>query len=118
MRAGAMRRGDAAEDMCRRAVDLGPLFDAPPVPSMATHDDYATSRAAADRVAPATGALRGRVLHAIKRQPGITDPELERLPEFADCGPSTVRKRRSELLKQGWLRAAGTRDGATCWEPA
>jgi hypothetical protein len=105
----------------RAGFDLGPLFDAavattPAVPPMATHDDYRTSRDAADRVAVRAGSLRDHVLQAIRSRPGITDPELERLPQFADCGASTVRKRRSELLKMGYLRSVGSRDGATQWE--
>ncbi len=117
MRSGSMPdRGDAVEAARarRQAADLGPLFDVP-VPPMATHDDYATSRAAADAVAPITGALRLQVLAVIRATPKITDPELERLPQFAQYAASTVRKRRSELLKMGELRADGARDGASCW---
>lgn len=119
-------RGDEVEyarqaSRSRAAHDdgFGPLFDAPSTPlPLATHDDYQTSMDAADRIAPITGALRLRILAIIRAHPGITDPELERRPEFAGekWGFSTIRKRRSELLTLGAIRAAGKRENATCWE--
>lgn len=107
----------------RAGFDLGPLFDSAvdrpsPVPPMTAAGDYRTSRDAADRASVRAGSLRDHVLQAIRSRPGITDPELEKLPQFATCGASTVRKRRSELLKMGYLCAAGSRDGATCWQIA
>ena len=53
--------------------------------------------------------LRGMV-HAgdpFDRHGPMTDDELERLPEFAGYGPSTIRKRRSELYQQQALRVCG-----------
>jgi hypothetical protein len=42
----------------------------------------------------------------------MTAKEAERLPDFADLGFSTVRKRCSEGVQQGWLRTTGTiKDG-------
>ena len=37
----------------------------------------------------------------------MTDEQLENLPEFHDYGPSTIRKRRSELFQQHALVAVG-----------
>jgi hypothetical protein len=46
---------------------------------------------------------------------GLTDRELEQLPQFAHYGPSTIRKRRSELYQGGILTHRGTRDGLMVW---
>lgn len=115
------RRGDAAEyERQRRRVDtadLGPLF-APALPEAPTvaPADHVTSRMAAERVLPIAGSLRLRVLRAIASCEGLTDAELERLPEFASYGFSTVRKRRSELFKARLVAGDGTRLGLTVWK--
>jgi hypothetical protein len=41
----------------------------------------------------------------------MTDGELENLPVFAHYGPSTVRKRRSELYQAGRVAETGARRG-------
>jgi hypothetical protein len=98
--------------------DLGPLF-APTLPEAApvAAVDHGTSRDAADRVLPITGALRRRILVLLidAYDEGMTDKELEDLPEMKRYGFSTVRKRRSELFKAGLLKAAGSRGGLTVW---
>jgi hypothetical protein len=97
---------------------MADLFDppAPPTPDHRT-PDYATSIAAAHRVRQASVALRPRILLLLEDagEAGLTDLELERHPAFDKYGASTVRKRRSELLALGLVRAAGKRDGATVW---
>ncbi len=121
-------RGDAVElGRARRtaaADDLGPLFGAEPHAPLAApiypasaHDDYQTARDAADRVAALSPSLRTRVLELIRQSGsrGMTDLELEVLPEFKDLGFSTVRKRRSENKAAGLLFPSGRRDGATVW---
>jgi hypothetical protein len=50
-----------------------------------------------------------QVLAAFRLYGNMTDETLENLPEFADYGPSTIRKRRSELYQQQALAVAGER---------
>ena len=65
-----------------------------------------TSLEAAQSVVRHRTALQVQILHMIQGHP-MTDEELERLPELRDYGPSTVRKRRSELYQEGLLREDG-----------
>ena len=100
------------------AEDFGPLF-APGVteaPAVAVAD-HATSRDAAEKVAAFAGGLRRRVVELIAAAgpTGMTDLELEALPEFAQYGASPVRKRRSEAKAAGYLQPQGARGGATIW---
>lgn len=82
------------------------------IAGMVRGDSPLTSQAAAVRVLPKLSALQAEVLAVAD---GRTDREIERLPRFAAYAPSTVRKRRSELLQQGRIRADGDRDGLTVW---
>lgn len=103
------------------APDDLPLFATPELPEapMAGLADHATSREAADAVAPIAGALRARLFDTIQRAgpTGLTAAELERLPEFKDYGASTVRKRVSELSRYqpAVIRAVGKRGGCAVW---
>lgn len=94
-----------------------PLFALPPA---VRSTDPATSREAAARIRPQVRALHRAVWAAIDAAgaAGLTDRELEILPQFGVYGPSTVRKRRSELFQLGHLVAAGTRDRLTVWVTA
>lgn len=98
-----------------------PLWEAARVPAkagpMVRRRDRKTCRVAADRVRPVLSPLRLAVLDAITAagDAGLTDKELERLPQFAALGFSTARKRRSELYQLGYLREAGVRDRLTVW---
>jgi hypothetical protein len=67
----------------------------------------ATEVLAADRVARRLSELHTAVLEAFRDHGAMTDEQLEQLPRFAAYGPSTIRKRRSELLQQGRLVACG-----------
>lgn len=82
--------------------------------------DRQTSKDAAERVRPHLSQLQTAVLNALMAHgaAGLTDKELERLPLFQDLAPSTVRKRRSELLQLGRVREAGVRDRLTVWVAA
>ena len=71
-----------------------------------------TSQAAAVRVLPKLSQLQAEVLAVAD---GRTDREIERMDVFARYAPSTVRKRRSELLQPGRIRSDGDRDGLTIW---
>jgi hypothetical protein len=98
-------------------VDELPLFTAPVPPGHRARDPE-TSKAADAGIRKVAGPLRAQVLQVLQAHPdGLTDRELERRAEFASYGPSTVRKRRSELYQMGYLRPNGTRDGLTVWAP-
>jgi hypothetical protein len=70
------------------------LFDAPPT---TRRHDPATSFAAAKRVEWTITLMQQAVLQHIKQMGPVTAAELEDLPVFSKCAPSTVRKRVSEL---------------------
>lgn len=61
--------------------------------------DPQTSLDAAERIMPKIGSLHLKVLAALTVP--MTDEELELLDEFHGYGPSTIRKRRSELYQLG-----------------
>lgn len=100
-------------------ADELPLFATPVstrVPPGHRTEDPATSKAADAGIRKVAGTLRAQVLQVLQaHRDGLTDRELERRAEFASYGPSTVRKRRSELYQMGYLRPNGTRDGLTVW---
>lgn len=79
---------------------------------MVRGNDPETSQAAAVGLLPKLSTLQAAVLAVAD---GRTDREIEAMPHFAQYAPSTVRKRRSELLQQGRLMADGDRDGLTVW---
>lgn len=94
------------------------LFSFYPPPPAQQHS--ATSIAAAEAIAPKAGTLRFKVLMAIREAgaDGLTDEQLQ---EVLDMNPSTVRPRRGELVKAGWIidskRTRKTRSGvlAVVW---
>lgn len=88
-----------------------PLF-ATPVREMARRGDPDTSKAAALAISETLSNLQARVWTAFSEHGDMSAKQAECLPEFADLGFSTVRKRCSEGLRAGWLRATGEiRDG-------
>lgn len=99
--------------MAHETADL-PLFAAGP---MVRTGDHETSRAAAGTVAPKVNALHAQVLQALAAAgpTGLNDRQLEQLPQFAHYGPSTIRKRRSELYQLGYVTHHGTREGLMVW---
>lgn len=96
----------------RHDRDRGPgqqlVLDLPGLPAV-RRDDHITSLAASRQLAGHVSALQAQVLAAFERLGGLTDAELEDLPEFAGFGPSTIRKRRSELYYAKRLCTAGIR---------
>ena len=83
--------------------------------TMHRRSDPETSVRAADGLKPHLSRLQQQVLDAVRQRHGgrgMTDGEVERLPEFKRYGYSTIRKRMSELRRLGLLRWTGeTRDG-------
>lgn len=100
-------------------ADLDLFTPEPPQAAASRRRDPATSKDAARRVGEKLTVLQGRVLTAIRLAGarGLTDRELEELPGFAKLAPSTVRKRRSELLHANppHIYADHTRNGLTVW---
>src|SRR5262245_13356519 len=68
-----------------------------------------TEVAAAEFIARKRTELHDRCLRAFRKFGPMTDAELETLDEFATYGPSTIRKRRSELYQYGVLEICGER---------
>ena len=71
---------------------------------------YLTDRAMT--IAGGTSEIQRNILAAFRQHKqqtgrGLTDPELERLPQFSHCGYSSVRKRRTELTQMGYVRPTG-----------
>jgi hypothetical protein len=98
----------------RRMTQAAFTFDAP-------HQTCsATSRAAAEAIAPAAGTLRATVLAYLVRceESGATDEEMQTAIGMAQ---NTQRPRRGELVRAGFVRDSGktrpTRSGrnASVW---
>ena len=82
------------------------IFDA--APGAVRASDPATSKAAAESVAPRSGTQRYRVLNALVRfhRQGMTDAELA---TFLAMHPGSAAKRRGELADVGLVEDSGER---------
>lgn len=79
-------------------------------PDMHRREDHATSIEASERVARSCKTeLQAAVYAKLVELGPMTDGELEALPQFCHYGPSTVRKRRSELFHAGRVLDTGER---------
>lgn len=74
---------------------------------MVRQGDHETSTAAAEKVVKFRNRLQESVLEAFRELGDMTDWTLENLDRFRTYGPSTIRKRRSELYQLGLLKAVG-----------
>lgn len=94
----------------RDSSDL-PLF------TNARASDPETSHEAAVRISEKLSTLQQQVLTALALagDRGATGRELEQLPAFANRGPSTVRKRLTEVSRMGRAEEIGKRDGLTVY---
>jgi hypothetical protein len=79
------------------------------IDGMVHANDPYTSVEAAVAVTRRLTELHAQVLAAFKANGAMTDEDLEQLPQFRTYGPSTIRKRRSELWQQSLLGAVGER---------
>lgn len=79
------------------------------VKGMVHAGDPSTSHEAAHGINQCKTKLHQRVLAAFQTFGAMTDGELEAIPEFASYGPSTLRKRRSELFQLGRLKVKAKR---------
>ena len=78
--------------------DNNGIVDSPPeLKGMVRKRDHITSVAAARTVKEIASKTKQQIIMALRLHGPMTDGELEMLPQFADLGPSTVRKRRCEL---------------------
>lgn len=78
--------------------------------------DHSTSIDAAKAIMPCRTVLQQQIVTALLARGPMTDGELEKLEQFANYGPSTVRKRRSELYHDGKIIPTGKRrDGMKEW---
>lgn len=100
-----MTRRPPEDDFHKPPADL-PLF-APGAPRLAGSGDHPTSLEAADRIAPKLTDVQHRVLLAFVDLGPMTDYELEILHRFRELSPSTVRKRRGELVRAGLIEPCG-----------
>jgi hypothetical protein len=107
------RRGIAAQRTVDRLTEeANDQSRAPdPLRGMVHRSDPGPSRrAAAEMKAHFTETkLHAAVLAAFRDGGPMTDGELEKLAVFDSYGPSTIRKRRSELYQAGKLDKAGER---------
>lgn len=91
----------------------------PDVPRGMSHrDGLPTEREAAAKVARKLNALHDEVLDAFRAKGPMDARQAEELAQFSHLGPSTIRKRISELFHAGRLAADGKRDGLTVWRIA
>lgn len=63
-------------------------------------------------------AMRTRILFILATEGPMTDRELELRVEWCNEAPSTVRKRRVELLQAGKVEKCGRRDNMATWRIA
>jgi len=84
---------------------IGGLFS---IKGMVHADDPETSVAAAHGINECKTKLHDQISR-ILRFSALTDEELETLGCFVNYGPSTIRKRRSELYQAGRIKTVGER---------
>lgn len=77
---------------------------------------HQTSIDAAKAILPCRTVLQQQIMNALLLYGPMTDGELEALQIFGGYGPSTVRKRRSELYHEGRIALTGKRRlGMNVW---
>jgi hypothetical protein len=98
---------DDPEMMTAESVSSLPLFSQPELRTLARRDNPDTAKEAALGIVDHLPQLQARVYAAFVEHGAMTAKQAERLPEFAELGFSTVRKRCSEGLAMGWLVRTG-----------
>ena len=101
------RRGQMAFDFAGSRSARGAGTRPHARPRTVRQTDPATSREAAKAVERKLTELHEQVLAAFERPGAMSARQAERLQEFAELGPSTVRKRISELARMGRLAETG-----------
>lgn len=77
-------------------------------------DSLESQRAACDIRLKCEG-IRRRIMEILVTDGPLNDRELETRNEFRSLGPSSVRKRRGELVDMGLVVADGRRDKMQTW---
>jgi predicted HTH transcriptional regulator len=95
-------------------------FYIPPL-RLVRRNDYQTSVEAAEAVQPHLSDLQAKVLAYIEERGQVTDAALEAHFGLSQYAYSTIRKRRTELVAKGLVRACGVGKNAkgrsmTLWE--
>lgn len=103
--------------MNETSADLD-LFDTGHLRRMVHHNAIRTEVDAAAKVLACCSRLHSEVMGAFLEHGAMTAGEAEKLSQFAQWKPSTVRKRISELKEAGRLVADGRRGGMTVWRVA
>lgn len=97
--------GDETTDMFRSARRQTLGLEKVPIPPASRSADPPTAKLAGDSFEKrGRSVLHEAILAAIVELGPINDETLERLPRFAHCGASTVRKRRTDLLGFGDIK--------------
>lgn len=84
---------------------------APPLRTMHRAVDPPTAVAAAEGTRKSAGKLKAQVLVAFREFGAMTDGELELLPRFRGKPINSVRKRRTDLCREGYLEDSGETRG-------
>ena len=105
------------------AIDRAKARSAPDLRGLVHRNGLQTERSSAAAVLPHRNAIQQAVLEQFRRLGPMTAEQAERLAEFVDYAPSTVRKRISELQVAGDLVADGTKTNSrgrpmTVWKAA
>ena len=92
-----------------------------PIRAMVRTNDYRTSIEAAKAVEPNLSDLQAKVLAYIMERGQVTDAALEAHFGLTQYAYSTIRKRRTDLVAKGLVRACGVGKNAkgrsmTLWE--
>jgi predicted HTH transcriptional regulator len=92
-----------------------------PLRGMVRMQEYRTSIKAAEAVQPHLSDLQAKVLAYIEERGQVTDAALDAHFGLTQFAYSTIRKRRTELVAKGLVRACGTGKNAkgrsmTLWE--
>jgi hypothetical protein len=102
---------DGRQGLVEELVELAALGaevdDQHDIRGMVHRDDGFTALESAHVIARRRSELHELVLQAFAEAGPMTDEELERLPQFRTFGPSTLRKRRSELYEMRALEIVG-----------
>jgi hypothetical protein len=85
------------------------MFDEPdPIKGMVPRYAWQTEKDAALAIARhCKTKLQRQIIQAFKTHGAMTDEELENLPQFTHYGPTTVKKRRTELFQMGMVINTG-----------
>jgi hypothetical protein len=111
-----VRRNEAQMDL----AFVAPVLATPTaeIRGMVRGEGSIETQAAAVRARSTRVALQERILEILATEGPMNDRQLETRNEFRGYAPSTVRKRRSELLEADRIVAVGRHEGMAVWDLA